>query len=58
MAEEAKMVMVDVIAAVHLSGREHSKESPSVFKPGDVATLDEETAKASPWAFKIRSEVK
>ena len=54
MAEEIKMVQVDVIAAVHLAGREHSKENPAVFKPGDVATIEEETAKASPWAFKIR----
>jgi hypothetical protein len=52
--KEIKMVQVDVIAAVHLAGREHTKEQPSVFKPGDVVTIDEETAKASPWAFKIR----
>jgi hypothetical protein len=52
-----KMVQADVLVAVHLAGREHSKDAPSVFAPGQVVTIDEETAKASPWAFRIR-EVK
>jgi hypothetical protein len=50
------IVKVRVKAHVHLAGKEHTAEEPARFEPGQTIELDEETAKASPWAFEIQQE--
>jgi hypothetical protein len=44
-------VKVRVKTHVHLAGKEHTAADPARFMAGQVVEIDEETAKASPWAF-------